>query len=93
MPGERNTSRPRPIPTFASFANTFLLCVLNRVTIFLQRKRRTGSLRVIKSADVQFFAQKQVQSKKRSSRPQALVWTEISQKFLWKHDLTCFYCA
>ena len=42
-----------------------------RVTIFSLRKRRTGSLRIITSADVQFSSQNQVKTKKKSSRPKA----------------------
>ena len=38
--------------------------------MFSQRQRRTDFLRVITSADVQFLAQNQVKTKKRSLRPQ-----------------------
>ena len=37
------------------------------VNIFSLRKKRTGSLRIITSADVQFFAQNQVKTKKKKS--------------------------
>ena len=41
-----------------------------RVTIFSLCERRTGSLRVIMSADVKIFTQKHVKTKKRSLSPQ-----------------------
>ena len=51
---------------------------MRRATILLLRNRRTSSLKVIMTADVQFPAQNQVKSKKRSTvitslRPQAVV--------------------
>ena len=49
--------------------------------------------KVITSADVQFSAQNQVKTKKRSPRPQAVVCTKTSQNFSWKNDLKCCYCS
>ena len=40
------------------------ICSNTRVIIFSLRKRRTGSLKIITSADIQFFAQNQMKSKK-----------------------------
>ena len=40
--------------------------LLNRITIFSLRKRRSDSLRVIMSADAHFSVQKQVKTKKKA---------------------------
>ena len=58
------------------------------------KTRENQKKKVIMFADVHFSAPKKKQvQKKRSSRPQAVVCTEILQNFSWKNDLTCFHCS
>ena len=49
------------------YPQKYIMC---RVTIFSLRKKRTGSLKIIACAEVQFSTQNEMKSKNKSSRPQ-----------------------
>ena len=65
----------------------------SRVTIFSLRKRRTGSVKVITSANVQVFAQNEVKKKVKPFTSAGRSLSKNFPKFLCKNDLTRFQCS